>query len=67
MRSASAKCSPAALGRLTSPARKGQKLQTAEVTYTNVAVTDTTNGITEPVPGTFSTGCLLPDVRNACS
>ena len=44
----------------------GQSLEIAEVSYTNVAVTDTTNGITEPIPGTFSTGCLLPDVRGAC-
>lgn len=46
---------------------KGQKQETAEVTYTNVTITDTTNNITEPIPGTFSTGCLLPDVRGACS
>jgi hypothetical protein len=45
----------------------GQKQATAEVTYTNVSITDTTNGITEPIAGTFSTGCLLPDVRGACS
>jgi hypothetical protein len=45
----------------------GQSEATAEVSYTNVAITDTTNGITEPIPGTFSTGCLLPDVRGACS
>jgi hypothetical protein len=42
-------------------------LQTAEVTYTNVSIADTMNGITEPIPGTFSTGCLLPNVRGACS
>lgn len=45
---------------------KGQSQATAEVSYTDVAITDTTNGITEPIPGTFSTGCLLPDVRGAC-
>ena len=44
----------------------GQSLQIAQVSYTNVAITDTTNGITEPIPGTFDTGCLLPDVRGAC-
>lgn len=44
----------------------GQSLQLASVSYTNVAVTDTTNGITEPVPGTFTSGCLLPNVRGAC-
>lgn len=45
---------------------KGQSVQTAQVTYTNVSVTDTTNNLTEPIPGTFSTGCLLPGVRGAC-
>jgi len=45
---------------------KGQTQATAEVMYTNVSITDTTNGITEPIPGTFSTGCLLPSVRGAC-
>jgi hypothetical protein len=44
----------------------GQTEQISEVTYTNVSITDTTNGITEPIPGTFSTGCLLPNVRGAC-
>jgi hypothetical protein len=45
---------------------KGQSQQTAEVSYTNVSIADTTNGITEPIPGTFDTGCLLPNVRGAC-
>jgi hypothetical protein len=31
-----------------------------------VVITDTTNNISEPIPGTFSTGCLLPNVRGAC-
>jgi hypothetical protein len=44
----------------------GQSLEIAQVTYTNVSITDTTNGITEPIPGTFDTGCLLPNVRGAC-
>jgi hypothetical protein len=44
----------------------GQSQEIAEVSYTNVAITDTTNGITEPIPGTFDTGCLLPNVRGAC-
>jgi hypothetical protein len=46
---------------------KGQSQQTAEVSYTNVAITDNTNDITEPISGTFDTGCLLPNVRGACS
>jgi hypothetical protein len=44
----------------------GQSQAIAQVTYTNVQITDTTNGITESIPGTFTTGCLLPDVRGAC-
>ena len=44
----------------------GQSLQLAEVSYTNVSITDTTNGITGTIPGTFSSGCLLPNVRGAC-
>jgi hypothetical protein len=44
----------------------GQSREIAQVTYTNVAITDNTNGITEPIPGTFDTGCLLPNVRGAC-
>jgi hypothetical protein len=44
----------------------GQSEEIAFVTYTDVSITDNTNGITEPIPGTFSTGCLLPHVRNAC-
>lgn len=45
---------------------KGQREAIAQVTYTNVAISDTTNGVSEPIAGTFSTGCLLPDVRGAC-
>lgn len=43
----------------------GQTLQLAKVSYTNVAVTDLTNNITEPIPGAVS-ACLLPNVRKAC-
>jgi hypothetical protein len=43
----------------------GQTLQLAKVSYTNVAITDTTNGITASIPGATS-GCLLPNVRKAC-
>jgi hypothetical protein len=45
---------------------KGQREAIAQLTYTNVAISDTTNGVSEPIAGTFSTGCLLPDVRGAC-
>jgi hypothetical protein len=46
----------------------GQKLQLASATYTGVSITDTTTrpNVTESIPGTFSTGCLLPNVRGAC-
>jgi hypothetical protein len=44
----------------------GQKLAIAQVSYSNVSITDTTNHVTEGIPGTFSTGCLLPNVRGAC-
>jgi hypothetical protein len=44
----------------------GQTLALASVTYSNVSITDTTNNVSEPIPGTFTTGCLLPNVRGAC-
>jgi hypothetical protein len=44
---------------------KGQSLELASVSYTNVMLTDTTNGISISLPD-FSSGCLLPDVRGAC-
>lgn len=43
----------------------GQSLQLAEVSYTNVLLTDTTNGESIGV-GNFASGCLLPNVRGAC-
>ena len=45
---------------------KGQSLQLAQVSYTNVTLADTTNNVSAPVAGTFDSGCLLPDVRGAC-
>lgn len=45
----------------------GQAQATASVTYTGVSIADTTNGITDAISGVFSTGCLLPNVRGACS
>jgi hypothetical protein len=55
---------PPGPGSFTCP--PGQTLALASVTYSGVSITDTTNGITEPIPGTFTTGCLLPAVRGAC-
>ena len=61
---ASLTLNPPSAGGFSCPS--GQSLEVASVSYTNVAITDTTNGVTEPISGTFSTGCLLPDVRGAC-
>jgi hypothetical protein len=44
---------------------KGQKLELASASYTDVTLTDTTDGIAESL-GDFSSGCLLPNVRGAC-
>jgi hypothetical protein len=57
--------SPPGPGSFSCPS--GQSRQIAQVSYTNAAITDTTNGVTESIPGTFDTGCLLPNVRGACS
>ena len=43
----------------------GQKLELAQVSYTNVLLTDLTNGESIAV-GDISSGCLLPNVRGAC-
>lgn len=43
---------PPSAGSFSCPS--GQHLVLASVSYTNVSITDTTNGITEPIPGTFS-------------
>ena len=61
---ASLTLNPPSAGSFSCPS--GQDLEVASVSYTNVAITDTTNGVTESIPGTFSTGCLLPNVRGAC-
>ena len=57
--------SPPGPGSFTCPS--GQTRELAQVTYRNVSITDTTNGIREQIPGTFTTGCLLPNVKGACS
>jgi hypothetical protein len=47
---------------------KGQRLDIAQVTYTDVTLTDLTTPV-GPVTvgsGTFASGCLLPNVRGAC-
>jgi hypothetical protein len=61
---ASLTLNPPGPGDFSCPA--GQSLQIAQVSYTDVAITDTTNNVTESISGTFSTGCLLPNVRGAC-
>ena len=44
----------------------GQSLELASASYMNVVLTDITNNVSIAIPGTFSTGCLLPNVRGAC-
>jgi hypothetical protein len=44
----------------------GQSMETAQVSYTGVLLSDATNGITVPLDDK-ATGCLLPDVRGACT
>ena len=56
--------SPPSAGSFSCPS--GQKLELASASYTDVAITDTTNSVTASIPGTFSTGCLLPNVKGAC-
>jgi hypothetical protein len=43
----------------------GQTQQLASVTYTGITLTDTTNNVSVSL-GDFSSGCLLPNVRDAC-
>jgi hypothetical protein len=43
----------------------GQSLELAQVSYTNIVLTDTTNNVSISVPDVNS-GCLLPNVRGAC-
>ena len=61
---ASLTLNPPGPGSFSCPA--GQSREIAQVSYSNVTITDTTNGVTESIPGTFDTGCLLPNVRGAC-
>jgi hypothetical protein len=55
--------SPPGAGSFDCPS--GQSLELAQVSYTNVILTDTTNGVAVSLADQ-STGCLLPDVRGAC-
>lgn len=54
---------PPGAGSFTCP--PGQTLGLAQVSYINVLLTDTTNGIAASLADQ-ATGCLLPDVRGAC-
>jgi hypothetical protein len=55
--------SPPGAGSFDCPS--GQSLELAQVSYTNVILTDTTNGVAVSLADQ-STGCLLPDVKGAC-
>ncbi|HYU74294.1 MAG TPA: hypothetical protein VEL31_16620 [Ktedonobacteraceae bacterium] len=54
---------PPSAGDFTCPS--GQKLVLAFVSYTNAAITDTTNNVTEAIPGTFSR-CLVDSGLGLC-
>jgi hypothetical protein len=54
---------PPGPGTFSCPA--GQSLQIAEVSYSSVTLTDTTNNVSISL-GSFDSGCLLPNVRGAC-
>lgn len=62
--SASLTVQPPSAGSFSCPS--GQSLQLAQVSYTNVVLKDTTNNVIAPIPGTFASGCLLPNVQGAC-
>ena len=55
--------SPPSAGSFSCPA--GQRLVLAFVGYTNVAITDTTNKVTESIPGTFSR-CFVDSGLGLC-
>jgi hypothetical protein len=54
---------PPSAGNFSCPS--GQKLVIAFVSYSNVAITDTTNGVTEAISGTFSR-CLFDSGLGLC-
>jgi len=54
---------PPSAGAFSCPS--GQRLVIAFVSYSNVAITDTTNGITEAIPGTFSR-CFVDSGLGLC-
>jgi hypothetical protein len=60
---ASLTAGPPSAGGFTCP--PGQSLELALVSYSNITLTDTTNGISIGAPD-ISSGCLLPNVRGAC-
>ena len=60
---ASLTAEPPSAGDFTCP--KGQSLEIASVSYTDILLTDTTNNVSIAV-GDVSSGCLLPNVRGAC-
>jgi hypothetical protein len=55
--------SPPSAGDFTCPS--GQKLVLAFVSYTNVSIADTTNGVTESISGTFSR-CFVDSGLGLC-
>lgn len=60
---ASLTAGPPSAGAFSCP--PGQSLELALVSYSNITLTDTTNGVSITV-NPVSSGCLLPNVRGAC-
>jgi hypothetical protein len=61
---ASLTVAPPGPGSFSCPPGQGTP-QLAQVSYTNVVLTDTTNDVSISI-GPFNSGCLLPNVRGAC-
>jgi len=53
---------PEPAGRAEARRRVAAEIVERQAGYTSVSTTDTTNGITKPIAGTFS-ACVLPHVR----
>jgi hypothetical protein len=62
--SASLTIDPPTAGTFSCPS--GQSRELAQVTYSNVTITDSTNSVSDSIAGAFDSGCLLPNVRGAC-
>jgi hypothetical protein len=60
---ASIEVGPLAAPEFTCP--KGQRRELAQVSYTNIVLTDTTNGVSTDIAD--ASRCLLPDIPGLCA